>query len=473
MTQGNGTLYQVSPDDMNLGAGEVGLLNLLLATWQRHLGSNVRNESYYRGKVRRVSSSSDDPAELRRLSVVMGWGGKCVDVLANRSVLEGWSGDAAGTLETVLAGNDLPTVYEQAVTSELTDSCAFLTVSKGLPGEPDAIVSAHSALDAAAVWDERRKRIKAGICVVDIDEDAAGYRTPTWVNMYTDDFTYSCRKVGGKWVAEKATNPLGRPLMEPLRYRPSLTRPFGKSRISPTVRSLIDRALCVGARTEVTATYYTWPLRYMLGVDRKTAESAKKRRIETSVQNILYVTANKNGDVPQLGQFSQMTMQPHIDHLEMLGKQFASEACIPLDEVGIVFDNPTSSEAMYAAQQRLVIEAEHVNRMNGAALAAVASMALACAGADGAAASPRFADVLRPSAAARADFAIKVNSANPAYAQTRHFWRDLGYAEAEVDDIMRDIRYATAQQAAANAAALVASQSPEPEPRGEGPQETQ
>lgn len=475
MTFENPTLYQVSPADMNLSGEEVGIFNALLATWQRHFNSNIRNEAYYRGKVHPVTTDNAMPDALKNLDIVAGWGGKCVDVLANRSVLSGFIGEDADALAQVLGATDMTELYEQAVTSELIDSCAFLTVSQGLPGEPSVIVSAHSALDAAAIWDERKKRIKAGICVIDIEEDSSGYRVPTWVNMYTDEYTYSCRKLDGsdRWVAEKAANPFGRPLMEPLRYRPSLTRPFGKSRINRTVRSLIDRALCVGARTEITATFYTWPMRYLLGVDKSTAETMAKRKVEMYADSMLLVTPNKNGDTPQLGQLSQMTMQPHIDHLEMLGKQFASEACIPLDEVGIVFDNPTSSDAMYAAQQRLIIEAEHVNRMNGIALRNVARMALGAVGAaDYATAdiNATFADVLRPSHAAMADYAIKVNSAVPAYSQTRQFWRDLGYEETVIDNIMRDIRFATATQAAANAAALAAQQTATPEPQGVGEQ---
>ena len=454
---------------MNLTGEEVDVFNKLLAEWQRHLGSNIRNEAYYKGKVKPVTTDSSMPNDLTSLSIVAGWGGKCVDVLANRSVLEGFDGEDAVRLGEIVPLTTMVEIYEQAVTSELTDSCAFLTVSKGLPGEPEVIVSAHSAMDAAAIWDERKKRIKAGICVVDIDVDSGGRRVPTWVNMYTDRYTYSCRKVGNSWVAEKAANPFGRPLMEPLRYRPSLTRPFGKSRINRTVRSLIDRALCVGARTEITATFYTWPMRYLLGVDKKTAESMSKRKVEMYADSMLLVTPNKNSDVPQLGQLSQMTMQPHIDHLEMLGKQFASEACIPLDEVGIVFDNPTSSEAMFAAQQRLIVEAEHVNRMNGIALANIAKMVIAAA--DGIDyeeidVTPRFADVLRPSKAANADFAIKVNSAVPAYSGTRQFWRDLGYSEQTIDSILREVRYSQIVQAAAQTSAQAAQQQPSPQPKG-------
>lgn len=219
--------------------------------------------------------------------------------------------------------------------------------------------------------------------------------------------------------------------------------------------------------------FYTWPQRYLLGIDRKTAEGLAKRKVEVYADSMMLVTPNKNGDVPQLGQLAQATMQPHIDHLEMLGKQFASEACLPLDEVGIVFDNPTSSEAMEAAQKRLLVEAEHVNRMNGASLRRVAAMAVATA--EGAPsldlaidARADFAPVLKPSASASADFAVKVASVAPGYALTEQFWADLGYADPAA--MARDVRVAqgmaAAQQAAAQAALPGAAAAALPAARG-------
>ncbi|MDY5267015.1 MAG: hypothetical protein SPH47_00505, partial [Collinsella sp.] len=89
MTNENPTLYQVDPSMMNLTGEEVDVFNKLLAEWQRHLGSNIRNEAYYNGKVMPVTTDSSMPSDLVSLNIVMGWGGKCVDVLANRSVLEG------------------------------------------------------------------------------------------------------------------------------------------------------------------------------------------------------------------------------------------------------------------------------------------------------------------------------------------------------------------------------------------------
>lgn len=472
------TLYQVSPDDMGLDGREVELFNSLLATWQRCLGGNIRNEAYYRGKVQPAwQDKGQAPHDLDQLSVVVGWGAKAVDSLAQRSVLTGVTsegGRSADELSEVVGGIDLVGLYDQAVTSELTDSCSFITVSHGAKGEPDAIVSAHSAMDAAAIWDARRKRIKAGISVLDIGEGPDGVRHPTRVVMYTDSYTCLCERLAsGRWVHSRTENPLGRPLMEPLAYRPSLTRPFGKSRINKTVRSLIDRAMCVASRTEVSATFYTWPQRYLLGVDTKTARELANRKIETYLDRIIAVSTNKNGDTPSYGQLSQMSMQPHVEHMQFLAKQFAGETSVPLNSLGIVQDNPSSAEAMYAAQNDLIIEAEGINRLNGIALRNVCRMAMACVRPGGTLTdddltlTPRFANPVRPSMAARADFAIKVASAAPSYPLTPYFWRDLGYDETDTEGIMRAIQAESTRQLIAAAAVKDAQAAPEPTPKGE------
>ena len=459
-----------------LTASEADVLNRLLRVWGEHAAANCAKQRYYDAHNRLNRLGLSIPEGLRDIEVVSGWGAKAVDGLASRSVLKEFTarGQAVSAVDEIVDGNDLFALYDQAVASELV-APAFLTVSRGLPGEPPVIIGAYPATAAAALWDWRRKRISAGIAIVDAVDDGEGDLRPSWVNLYTDSSTVTCRRLGnGRWETTRADNPLGRPLMEPLRYRPTVSRPFGKSRVSRPVRSLIDRALGVAMRTEVSAEFYTWPQRYLLGVDRKTAEGMAKSKMQAYIDRLVLVSSNKNGDTPQYGQLPQMTMQPHIDHLQTLAKQFAGETSIPLNSLGIVFDNPSSAEAMYASQNDLIIEAEALNRGNAKSLRAVIQMALAAVrgtGLDGLsedelAVSPRFENPIRPSMAARADYALKIASAVPEYAQTSYFWRDLGYDGEDVRGITREVRQVQAVKAAASASALMAASTPPPAPEG-------
>lgn len=465
--------YQISPGAINLDGAETALLNQLLTVWYQHLNSNLRNLSYYNMERPFYAIKGAVPEQLRNFRAVCGWAAKAVDMLAGRSVLRGFvsDGDAAELLDQVVEGNGMRELYRQTLTSELVCSCAFLTVSQGLEGEPPVLVSAYSALNAAAIWDERRKRIKAGLAVVDTTTDNAGNTKPSWVNMYTDDYTYMMRRANnGRWVVDKVENPLGRPLMEPLRYRPTLDREFGKSRVSPAVRSIVDEAMYAVQSTAVANCFYTWPQRYLLGVDRKTAEEYSQEKLETYVNSLLMVTPNKNGDIPQYGQLSQMSMEPHTEYLRALAERFAGETSVPISALGITFDNPSSAEALYAQETDLIVEAECLNAGNGDSLRQVALMALAQLrgtdldglSEDDLTIQADFENPQRPSMAARADFAIKVASAVPEYAQTDDFWRELGFEEARIKSLRKEMRYPNATNFFANYLTSQTSQAAQP-----------
>lgn len=446
-------MFQVDPVSIGLDGNEARELNLLLRVWSEHHGSNLRNRSYYRQEVRPKAANEATPSQVDAMNIVLGWPTKAVDVLMARSVFAGFSGtgDGAGELERVTESSDLKELYREAATSMLVGSCSFLTVS----ADPASgvVVSAHPAESAAATWDMRNRRVRTGLVVVDVDDDTM--QTPTWVNLYLESVTCECRRLSsGSWEVNRLDNGIGRPLIEPLRFRPDLSRPFGRSRISPTVRSLTDRALETCLRTDTSAAFYTWPQRYLLNIDKKTGEQLKQKMVDAYANSIFMATYNRNGDAPVYGQLPQMSMQPHDDELQTLAKLFAGETGIPLNSLGIVFDNPSSAEAIQAGQDDLVNEATWMNRANGQAMRNVGLMALAQRRgkkvdelpADDLTICAEFEDEQHPSLSARSDFAMKVASVVPGYANTEHFWRDLGYTPEETKSVMEELREAQVQQ---------------------------
>lgn len=453
----NPNLYEISASAINLSGAERDLLNLLIRVWSNHLDSNLRNLAYYNGAQPLYESTGDMPEQLKHFRAVCGWPAKAVDMLAGRSVLRGFisDGESAELINSVVQGNNICDLYRQSLTSELVYSCSFLTVSKGMPGEPEVLVSAYPASAASAIWDERRKRIRAGLAVIDVTTDASGHSKPSWLNMYTDDYTYMMRRANnGRWIVDKVENPLGRPLMEPLRYRPTLDRPFGKSRISAAVRSITREAILCVTNEAIASCFYAWPQRYLLGVDRKTAENLADNKMKTYVDRMILVTPNKNGDVPEYGQLAQMSMQPYDDYLQTLAKRFSGETSIPVSSLGITFDNPSSAESLYALENDLIVESELLNANNGYALRQVALMILCqLHGTDFSGLTEEdlsikadFENPQRPSMAARADYAIKIASAVPEYAQTDDFWRELGFDESRISSLRRQMRYTQATQ---------------------------
>ncbi len=441
----------------------------LMNVWRDRLSGNKLRKRYYDQKNAVKGLGISVPDKLSSLSAVLGWPSKAVDELADRSVLEGFTfgGERDEWFDRMVDENDFLTVYDQALSAELIGSCAFCTVSAGEEGEPEVILSAYGPDDAAAIWDYRRKRIKAGLALVDVDIDDAGQAHPRWVNLYTSTVTASCVKGSdGRWRASRTENTVGRPLMEPLCYLPDTRRPFGKSRITRAVMSITDCAVREVQRSEIAAEFAALPQKYALGVDAKTFGADDEKRYRAWMGAILALTQNKNGETPTVGQFPQIAMQPHIDYMRSLALQFSGETGIPVSSLGVVQDNPSSAEAMYAAERQLIAKAERLNRGNGRALRNVARIAFCVRDGvkyedlDGAAwdAKARFRDEVRSSKAANADYAIKLASSVPAYAKTAYFWRDSGYTEDEARDIMSQVSRAEAAQAIMQAAAQPQSQ---------------
>ncbi|MDR2108924.1 MAG: phage portal protein [Coriobacteriales bacterium] len=437
---------------------ELAMLKELLTVWDKKRSNNAIRAEYYSGHNRLKDLGISIPPRMRNTRAVVGWPAKAVDALAARSRFEGFTFATApedDVLAAIVKANNFRNAYSQAVKSELIHSCAFITVSAGRKsaGEPSVLLNAYSALNAAAIWDPRRKRIKCGLTIVETEEKNA--KKPTALNLYTDGAVLECaRGDSGKWTAHRVAHTHGRPLIEPLVYRPSLDRPFGKSRISKAVMGLTDSAVRQSVRCEVSAEFFTSPQRYLLGANE---EDFDRDRWESYIGALFLASRDESENIPQYGQLPQGTMQPHIDYMRSLASQFAGETNIPVSYLGIIHDNPASAEAIYAASEELVIEASDLNDTNGAALRNVALLALAIhqgrplgrlEGND-LTVMPRFLNPGRPSIVSQSDAMVKQISAMPWMSGTTVALEQFGYTEEEKLRLLAEKRRAEAAQALA------------------------
>ena len=72
------------------------------------------------------------PEGMRGLEIGCSWGTKAVDVLAARSMFDGFvdmNGQAVESLDRIVAGNNLLTEYDTATRDELTYGSTFATLS--------------------------------------------------------------------------------------------------------------------------------------------------------------------------------------------------------------------------------------------------------------------------------------------------------------------------------------------------------
>ena len=427
--------------------------NELVDVWQSKLRRNRVRKKYYRQRNILKDLGIAIPPTLQNMECALGWPAKAVDMLSVRSRFDGFvmPGDEDNGVNDILKENNFSVLYRQATTSELVHSCSFITVSKGGKGDPVVVISAYDAETAAALWDNRRKKIRCGMTIVDVDPES---RKPTQINLYTDIAIVEMRKSKTNiWEAKYKFHKQGRPLMEPMVYRPALDRPFGKSRVSRAVMSITDSAIRTAVRTEVSSELFTSPQKYLMGADSELF--TKNSKWEAYIGNIFAVSKDEDGDKPDFGQLPQASMQPHMDYMRTLAAQFAGETGIPISSLGVIHDNPASAEAIYAAKEDLIIEAEGLNETNGTALRNIGLLVAAISSNttidalpdDVKKMQPRFRNPAIPSVVSQSDAIIKQVSAIPWLAESQVALEELGYTESQITRLLSDKRKFQSQKA--------------------------
>ena len=414
-----------------------GMLTDLLDLWAAKLTRNRLRMRYYCGKNVLKDFGISIPPQLLSVETVVGWPQKAVDTMAVRSRFDGFSAsdpDTQDMLDRISAASRLRVKYRQAIQSTLIYSCSFATVAVGADGSPR--IDIHSAETAAARWDDALGRIAYGMTI-----DAFSNGTPAVMSLYTDDALVVVGPAG--WEAYPYA--MGRPTMEALVYRPTQAKPFGQSRITRAVMSITDSAVRESLRTEISAEFFTSPQKYLLGADPQAFEN--KTKWEAYIGNIFAVGRDRNGDLPQFGQLTQGTMQPHTDYMRALAARFSGETNVPISQLGVIHDQPASAEAIYAASEPLVIETEDFNDSARETLRNVALMALAAQEDVPLAELPPemtdfvadFRNPAMPSVVSQTDAMVKIASVVPGFAGTSVFFEQIGFPEDMRRKAMSDI----------------------------------
>lgn len=443
------------PLNLNLIPGQVSglperekqLLADLLKIYSSHQAKNNAKERYYQGAIplSSVNLGIALPSGVRGLEIGCAWGAKCVDVLAERSIFDGFvdeNGTGLQLLDDIVRANRLVQQYARACRDELKFGCTFATLS----ADPalGCRIRFHTPRTAAARWNGEKGRIDCGFAVIHAPVDpVSGEVVPQIINLYTETAIWVLlRQSSGIWTATENPHTMGRPLMEPLIYNATSDRPMGRSRIKEPVRRLIDGYVRTVANATIGLEFSTAPQKYLLGVSDEQFDAVVNDKFRAYVGSILTATADPNtGEKPSFGQLSQGSIEPHAQMLRMLSTQFSAATGLSVSDTGVVNDaNPTSSDAIAAQTVTLVGMAEHLNASNGAALYTIAQMALALAQNLRPEALPdeqraviaHFKNPARPNVAATADAATKIAGVRPAFAQTDVFLEMLGFDQAEV-----------------------------------------
>ncbi|MEW6917997.1 hypothetical protein V3M78_06640 [Trueperella pyogenes] len=443
-----------APRVLGLPDGLQAVLNDLVKVWSGRRNRNALRQAYVDMKINVRNLGIAVPDEIASsLDVVCGWPEKAVYGLASRCI---WDGVVSPTgdedpfeLASILHENRFDVELPQAIASELTHSVAFVSTTPGdtAQGEPSVVVMFHSAEWSAALWDRASRSISAGLLVNKVDD----YGFPTKLTILTRFEAIVCETAGAGWfVADIRRHGLSRVPMEALPFRPSLDRPFGRSRITRAVMSITDRAVRTALRGDIGAELFTAPGLLLRGVDPETWAELKASW-DFQMGAIKGLTRDENNEIPEVTSLPTQSPDAFILQMRALATEFAGVTSLPVSSLGVVQDNPASAEAIYAAKEELITEAANVNRVNGYALSRVYQNVVMLR--DGVELSDELASIgtrwrnpAMPSIISQADAMVKQISAVPDLALTDVALEEFGYTSEQIARIRSQVRRSRGEQ---------------------------
>lgn len=369
---------------------------------------------YYEMKNNAQDFSSLAPEKFKGLKETVGWCAKAVDSLADRLQFDEFQNDEFNLSEIFLSNNQ-DILIDSAVLSALISACSFVYIRED-NGYPRLQVIDGS--NATGIIDPVTNLLTEGYAVLERDSMGVVKTEAYFMAGMTEIYSHGV-------LVQRIPNAAPYALLVPIIYRPDAKRPFGHSRISRACIAYTQTALRTIKRSEVSAEFYSFPQKYVLGL----SEDAEFNNRLATISSFLNFTKDGDGDHPIVGQFQQQSMTPYTEQLRTLASLFAGETGLTLDDLGFATENPSSAEAIKAGHENLRLTARKAQRTFGTGLLNVGYLAV-CIRDRYAYQRDAFRDtkvawlpIFKPDAAALSgvgDAILKINQAVPDYLGARN-----------------------------------------------------
>lgn len=445
------------------------VLDDLFDTWDAVRARNARLTQYYEMRNPIKDFGIAIPPSLDHVDEVVGWAQKAVDVRVNRSFFDGFvfRGKSDPALDALVTQNRMRQLVRMATRSMLTHGCSAITVMRGAAGQPAAKVRAFSANQCCMLWDKDADQIGAGIVLAGVDRRGNANR---YVLHLPDRITVFARGAdGGQWYVESdERNPVGSMLMVPLVNDADIDKPLGHPVLTPELTSIVDKAVRDVLRMDVGAEFFTTPQRWATGIaadlfsrplmdddgkpvlDEETGEPVlvtdEAKKLRAYLGSLWAFTKDEDGDTPQLGQFPAGDANNFIVTYENDAQRFSGASLVPLAQLGVMGNTYTSSDALSASNDPLILDVQGINDGLKDSLWQVARLMMAVSAGvrldqltaeqDGVMAS--FRDPSMPTMASRADAWTKLGGLDSSIVGTRVFYEGVGLDQATIDRLMSE-----------------------------------
>lgn len=423
---------------------ERGELEALMGVWNDTRERNALLDRYFEGEVGIANVGVDflPPEADKSLSrgITCDWAARAVKSFASLVKFDGFTlsdGSSDEGLDAALRRCDFKGSFARSRIGMLKKGCAFVTVN-GESGRAD--IRFHSADSGAAIMSTATGWMRSGFVIAGT---ARTRRSPTRevptevvLHMPGRRVVLSYRDGIGSWRARRVETAGDRPMMVPLVYAPTDTKPLGSTRITRQVRDCVDEVLRVRLALRLTTARYAAPMRALLGLSDEAYDAlAEGSKWQAYMNPFLLSTKDDDGVVPQLQQLASNSPSALIELIREQARLFCGSTGIPLNSMGVVQDNPSSAEAIAEGRKDITDEAESlIEEQLKPAMREVALLAMAvesnCDPADldesQMTVMAKFMNPAMPSMSARTDAAMKMASVDPDFAGTDAFYEMCG-----------------------------------------------
>lgn len=428
----------------DLSAGESKVFYRLLQTVRTKAYRNVIRNQYFEAKRALHNIGPSIPEEMRDFATILGWANKAVKVPAARIRPHGFTADSPlsllDDLDLIARDSKLDLFEGMAIEDMLQASCSFIFTTPGGPGEQDVIVSVRNAQEATAERDRRTDRVNAALEVLSRKETI----------LYLPGVALTVESGRNGWqVTEEVSGVEGHVPCVPYVWGRSTSRPFGYSRISRPLMGMIDNGIRTMLRQEANAEWYSAPRMAMYGAKIEHFTDGAGERVKPWSREIgamfgvpdFFNEETGVMDRAKIEQFAQASFQPHSDQMRTIGMLVSGETSIPVGYLGIIHDNPSSADAMRAAETDLMatvigpelpkLEASRWELAKNLLIAQHGEWSDAMA-ADVRKIHPHVIDGATNTPSSRSDFSQKFAATYPEFATSKPVLAGWGFADSDI-----------------------------------------
>lgn len=295
------------------------------------------------------------PPDLRYWMGTLGWCARAVDSLADRLVFREFDNDVFD-MNGIFNMNNKDVLIDSAILGALISSCDFIYITTDEDGFP--LLRAIDGAHATGIIDPITNLLKEGYAILEFDDSGMPITEAHF--MIGETVIYQRGR-----IVSSIKNDAPYPLLVPMINRPDAVRPFGHSRISRSCMSIVGSAVRTAKRSEIAAEFFSYPQRYVLGMDE---DAERMDTWRATMSSMLRIDKDEDGDHPVVGQFQQQSMTPHTDQLRMFAGLFAGETGLTLDDLGFPSVNPSSADSIKSSHETLRLTARKAQRDFGVGL---------------------------------------------------------------------------------------------------------